>query len=282
MQNQSRIFSDRSNCRRAAKKAAGDAAFEIIAADGGFVFQIAGDSAARAPVEQPAPDAPLAEPAPDPRKPVPADILGIVRGALQGGTDEISVAAYLASIAFGDDDERLAALTKMAGQEVTEDEAKAVADNLAQFTGKCGWTGTMISLCRVPVKPGRAATVEFAKAVENARRSPARVPAPTAPKAKAKELHKRQAKPGTARRIRHADVLAAAQRGVVPDAPDFSFAAHKPYLKDHARLVAMVANRDVAGLRAYPAKEYNSIVRALGRYRDTALVALTAEVRAAA
>jgi hypothetical protein len=69
----------------------------------------------------------------------------------------------------------------------------------------------------------------------------------------------------------------AAARGELPAPPDFSADTHKPYRAKLARLVALAAAGDVAGLRAMAINPTSTSPRALARYRDLAVAALEAQ-----
>lgn len=84
--------------------------------------------------------------------------------------------------------------------------------------------------------------------------------APIAPVAKAKKATK-----------------AAASEGKLPEPPDFSANTHKPYRKKLEALVALVASGDVDGLRAFAINPTSTSPKALARYRDRAIHALTAK-----
>lgn len=75
---------------------------------------------------------------------------------------------------------------------------------------------------------------------------------------------------------KRAEVEAAAMAGEIPAAPDFSAPTHASHRKIHAQIVAMVETGDVAGLKAWEHKHYSSSQKALARYRDLAVMALSA------
>ena len=78
---------------------------------------------------------------------------------------------------------------------------------------------------------------------------------------------------------KRAEAEANAAAGIMPTPPDFSAATHKPHLKSHAHIVALVEAGDIKGLKAWEHKAYSSSQRALAKYRDLAVIAL--EARAA-
>lgn len=73
-----------------------------------------------------------------------------------------------------------------------------------------------------------------------------------------------------------AEALASAGKGTLPEAPPFKAAAYKPYLGKLAELKKLVKDGDITGLKNYPIPDYNSIVKALDRYRNLAVIALQA------
>ena len=85
---------------------------------------------------------------------------------------------------------------------------------------------------------------------------------------------------GAPRRTMAQAMLEAARQGSFPTPPDFSAETHKRWRPKLARLVQLVAARDVAGLRAFEIKPISSSPIALARYRDAAVVAIEATPRA--
>lgn len=79
-----------------------------------------------------------------------------------------------------------------------------------------------------------------------------------------------------ARGGKRAEAEASAAAGIMPTPPDFSAATHASHRKIHAQIVAMVETGDVAGLKAWEHKHYSSSQKALARYRDLAVMALSA------
>jgi len=77
---------------------------------------------------------------------------------------------------------------------------------------------------------------------------------------------------------KRAAALEAANRGVLPEPPDFSANTHKPYRKRLETLVELVQASDIAGLEAIDMlPPRSSSPKALMRYRDAALAALKAQ-----
>jgi hypothetical protein len=79
---------------------------------------------------------------------------------------------------------------------------------------------------------------------------------------------------------RHKEALAAAEKGILPQAPDFTADTHKPYRKRLDALVALVETGDLAGLEAVEMIPPRSTSpKALHRYRDLAMTALRVRAR---
>lgn len=76
---------------------------------------------------------------------------------------------------------------------------------------------------------------------------------------------------------KRAEIAAAAERGVLPDAPDFSADTHKPFRKKLEQLVALVKAADIEGLEAFEIKPISSSRKAMDRYRNLSVVALKAK-----
>lgn len=75
---------------------------------------------------------------------------------------------------------------------------------------------------------------------------------------------------------KRAAALAAAERGELPPAPDFSAATHARFRKRLAEIVALAEAGDVAGLRAVVINPVSTSPKAMARYRDMAVIALKA------
>lgn len=101
----------------------------------------------------------------------------------------------------------------------------------------------------------------------------------------AKPKRERKAKPATETRPaagKRAAVLDAAQRGELPQAPDFSAATHTRYRKRLAEIVAAAEAGDIKALKAFEINPVSSSPKALAKYRDLAVIALEAQMKAAA
>lgn len=118
-------------------------------------------------------------------------------------------------------------------------------------------TGAVGAAPLAAAKPTRAARKQE-KAQEAA---PAEAPADGAPR-------KRKAQ---------AEAEAAADRGELPEPPDFTANTHAPYRKKLDKLVDMAKAGDAAGLRGFEIKPTSTSPRALIRYRDLAVRAIEAK-----
>jgi hypothetical protein len=110
---------------------------------------------------------------------------------------------------------------------------------------------------------------------------------PVAAKAKAKpatkmKIAKAAEKPAKEKPLsKRAEILAKAEAGILPAAPDFSANTHKPYRKKLEALVALVEAGDMKGLKAYLIKPISSSPKALDKFRNLAATALEAQKKAA-
>ena len=77
-------------------------------------------------------------------------------------------------------------------------------------------------------------------------------------------------------RTSYRDLEVAAFGGNLPPPPDFSAPTHARFRTKLAAVTALAAAGDVAGLAAFPINPVSSSPKALARYRDLCLVALTA------
>ncbi|WP_421404387.1 hypothetical protein [Agrobacterium fabrum] len=75
---------------------------------------------------------------------------------------------------------------------------------------------------------------------------------------------------------KRAAALEAAQRGVLPDPPDFTAATHRRFRPKLAKLIELVEAGDVEGLKAIEINPVSSSPKAMAKYRDLAVIALTA------
>lgn len=88
--------------------------------------------------------------------------------------------------------------------------------------------------------------------------------------------------PVPAKPARRNAALEAAEKGIMPDAPDFTAETHKPYRAKLAALVALVEAKNIKGLRAFEIKPSSSSPKALIKYRDLAVIAIQAKRKVAA
>ena len=76
---------------------------------------------------------------------------------------------------------------------------------------------------------------------------------------------------------KRADVLAAAERGKIPSAPDFSAVTHTRFRGKLAEVVGLVEAGNIAGLKAYKINPVSSSPKAIDKYRNLAIIALKAK-----
>ena len=90
-------------------------------------------------------------------------------------------------------------------------------------------------------------------------------------------------KPVTAPAIRKRQaILDQAQSGALPQAPDFSKPTHARFRAKLAQIVALAGAGDIAGLRAFEINPVSSSPKAMARYRDLCVIAITARAQEAA
>jgi hypothetical protein len=76
-------------------------------------------------------------------------------------------------------------------------------------------------------------------------------------------------------------VLDQAQNGVMPWAPDFSKPTHARFRAKLAQIVALAEAGDIEALRAFEINPVSSSPKAIARYRDLCVIAITARTGAA-
>jgi hypothetical protein len=118
-----------------------------------------------------------------------------------------------------------------------------------------------------PARTSKTAAPKPAKTSKIAKPAPKAAAAPKAAKTPAKA-----AKPLSAR----AAILAAAQAGKLPLAPDFSAKTHRRYRAKLDALVALARAGDAEGLKAVEIKTYSSSPQAMDRYRRLCVIAIEA------
>lgn len=94
---------------------------------------------------------------------------------------------------------------------------------------------------------------------------PKREKAPAAPKAEAPASGKRAA------------ALEAAQRGILPEAPDFSADTHQRFRSKLEKLIELATEGDVEGLRSMEINPVSSSPKAMDKFRNLAVIALEAK-----
>lgn len=77
-------------------------------------------------------------------------------------------------------------------------------------------------------------------------------------------------------------VVDLAQRGTLPPAPDFSKPTHARFRAKLAQIVALAEAGDVAALQAFEINPVSSSPKAMVRYRDLCVIAITARAQVAA
>ena len=76
-------------------------------------------------------------------------------------------------------------------------------------------------------------------------------------------------------------VLDQAQSGALPPAPDFSKPTHARFRAKLAQIVALAEAGDIADLQAFEINPVSSSPKAMARYRDLCVIAITARIGAA-
>lgn len=133
----------------------------------------------------------------------------------------------------------------------------ATSDHPAAKANEASWDA-IPSIARGRSRKAALAVAEAAAPAE----APKPAKAPKKPKAK---------EPG-----KRAAILAAAERGELPAAPDFSAETHKRFRPKLAQVVALAEAGDVAGLEAFEINPVSSSPKAIAKYRDLAVIALKA------
>ena len=71
-------------------------------------------------------------------------------------------------------------------------------------------------------------------------------------------------------------ILDQARTGVLPPAPDFSKQTHARFRAKLAQIVALAEASDIAGLQAFEINPVSSSPKAMARFRDLCVIAITA------
>ena len=77
-------------------------------------------------------------------------------------------------------------------------------------------------------------------------------------------------------------ILDQAQTGALPLAPDFSKPTHARFRAKLAQIVALAEAGDIAALQAFEINPVSSSPKAMARYRDLCVIAITARAKVAA
>ncbi len=77
-------------------------------------------------------------------------------------------------------------------------------------------------------------------------------------------------------------ILDQAQSGALPPAPDFSKQTHARFRAKLAQIVALAEAGDIAGLQAFEINPVSSSPKAMARYRDLCVIAITARAQVTA
>jgi len=74
-------------------------------------------------------------------------------------------------------------------------------------------------------------------------------------------------------------IVDQAQSGVLPQAPDFSKPTHARFRTKLAQIVALAEAGDIAALQAFEINPVSSSPKAIARYRDLCVIAITARAQ---
>ena len=74
-------------------------------------------------------------------------------------------------------------------------------------------------------------------------------------------------------------ILYQVQTGALPQAPDFSKPTHARFRAKLAQIVALAEAGDIEGLRAFEINPVSSSPKAMARYRDLCVIAITARAQ---
>jgi len=77
-------------------------------------------------------------------------------------------------------------------------------------------------------------------------------------------------------------ILDPAQNGALPITPDFSKPTHARFRAKLAQIVALAEAGDIAGLQAFEINPVSSSPKAIARYRDLSVIAITARAQVVA
>ena len=74
-------------------------------------------------------------------------------------------------------------------------------------------------------------------------------------------------------------ILDQAQTGALPQAPDFSKPTHARFRSKLAQIVALAEAGDIAALQAFEINPVSSSPKAMARYRELCVIAITARAQ---
>ena len=74
-------------------------------------------------------------------------------------------------------------------------------------------------------------------------------------------------------------ILGLAQTGALPEPPDFSKPTHARFRVKLAQIVALAEAGDIVGLQAFEINPVSSSPKAMARYRDLCVIAITARTK---
>jgi len=77
-------------------------------------------------------------------------------------------------------------------------------------------------------------------------------------------------------------IIIQAQTGALPEAPDFSKPTHARFRAKLAHIIALAEAGDIAALQAFEINPVSSSPKAMARYRDLCVIAITARAQVAA
>ena len=77
-------------------------------------------------------------------------------------------------------------------------------------------------------------------------------------------------------------ILDQVQTGVLPEPPDFTKPTHARFRTKLAQIVTLAEASDIAGLQAFEINPVSSSPKAMARYRDLCLIAITARAQVVA
>lgn len=120
---------------------------------------------------------------------------------------------------------------------------------------------------------------------------PAAIIFPPANKTRAADLERAKAEGAQAKKAggsaapkkssggKRAEILAAAQAGKLPAAPDFSAETHTRFRPKLAELVALVKAKNIRALKAFDIKPISTSPKAMDRFRNLSVIALEAQAK---